>query len=71
MGMYDTIMVPCPTCGTRAEAQSKSGDCDLGVFNLEAASPSAVGDVNRHAPFICEKCGGRFEVRFIATPVHV
>ena len=29
MGMYDTILVPCPKCGTKEEFQSKSGGCCL------------------------------------------
>ena len=63
MGCYETIMVPCPKCGERAEAQSKSGPCQLGVFNLEDAPPDVLYDVNRHAPFTCYKCGQVFAVQ--------
>lgn len=62
MGMFDSIMVPCPTCGLRSEFQTKSGDCCLYTWNLEDAPADALGDVNRHAPNQCEKCGTYYEV---------
>lgn len=68
MGMFDTVMVPCPKCGERYAAQSKSGECDLSTYHLETCPSDALGDVNRHAPFVCEGCGAVFEVQFHATP---
>lgn len=62
MGMYDTVTVPCPTCGERAEFQSKSGDCKLETFTLEEASDDVLLGVNRHAPMRCYKCGTLFTV---------
>ena len=63
MGCFDSVMVPCPTCGERSEFQSKSGDCLLHVYNLEDCPPDVLGDVNRHAPNTCEKCGTVFAVQ--------
>ncbi len=61
MGMYDSVMVPCPKCGERSEFQSKSGACTLAVFSLECA-PDVVlfglGDSTEH----CAKCGTHFTV---------
>jgi endogenous inhibitor of DNA gyrase (YacG/DUF329 family) len=62
MGMYDIVMVPCPTCGERIESQSKSGDCVLATYRLEDAPDAVLLDVNRHAPFVCAKCGTSFAV---------
>ena len=62
MGCYETIWVPCPKCGEKYPAQSKSGPCALGNFTLESAPDDVVADVNRHAPFTCEKCGTEFSV---------
>ena len=42
MGMYDTVRVPCPKCGTREDFQSKSGECNLDVFPLEKAPKSVL-----------------------------
>jgi hypothetical protein len=68
MGCFDSVMVPCPRCGTRNEAQSKSGDCLLRVFNLEECPQDVLVDVNRHAPLLCDKCGAAYCVKFLATP---
>lgn len=62
MGMYDTVMVPCPQCGKRAEFQSKSGECHLETYSLDDAPDDVLLDVNRHAPMDCGKCGARFGV---------
>lgn len=61
MGMYDTVMVPCPACGECAEFQSKSGDCKLETFSLEDAPDDVLLDINRHAPMRC-LCGVIFTV---------
>lgn len=71
MGVYDTVKVPCPKCGTKAEAQSKSGDCVLAVYDLSTAPDDVLGDVNRHAPFECEECGTKFKVALFAPTVIV
>ena len=72
MGMFDTVMVPCPKCGKRAEFQSKGGDCRLDVYDLETAPSDVLSNVNRHSPYTCE-CGTVFavKVQVIATPVVV
>jgi len=62
MGCYETIEVPCPKCGSLYLAQSKSGPCEMGYYSLEDAPNDVIADVNRHAPFECERCGTLFEV---------
>jgi len=62
MGMYDTVMVPCPLCGKLAEFQSKSGECLLRTYDLETCPKDVLKDVNRHAPTQCDNCGILFEV---------
>jgi hypothetical protein len=62
MGMYDSVMVPCPNCGERVEFQSKSGDCLLNVYDLETCPSDVLGDVNRHSPYDCPKCSTVFKV---------
>lgn len=68
MGCYDSVLLPCPKCGELYEAQSKSGDCTLRVFDFSNAPPDVMGNVNRHAPFTCFKCKTIFRVEFNPEP---
>lgn len=63
MGMFDSVMVPCPRCGEPSEFQSKGGDCCLGTYTLETAPADVLSDVNRHGPNTCDACGAVFAVR--------
>lgn len=68
MGVFDTVLVPCPRCGARTETQSKgSGDACLRRFLLEETPLDVMADVNRHAPFTCPKCGASFDVELNLT----
>jgi predicted RNA-binding Zn-ribbon protein involved in translation (DUF1610 family) len=60
MGCYDTVLVPCPQCGEAYEAQSKGGECLLGLYTPDTAPPEVIHDLNRHAPFTCDACGHEF-----------
>jgi predicted RNA-binding Zn-ribbon protein involved in translation (DUF1610 family) len=68
MGMYDTVRVPCPQCGERAEFQSKGGDCKLETYTLEDAPDDVLLDANRHSPMRCEKCGALFGIEIGGLP---
>lgn len=67
MRMYDTIYVPCPSCGAKIAAQSKSGDCTLAEYELDEAPSDVLLDVNRHAPFECGECHRLFKVKLKLT----
>ncbi len=71
MGCFDSVMVPCPKCGQKSEFQSKGGDCILATYELHTAPADVLGDVNRHSPNVCERCGTSFGVRLttVAAPV--
>jgi hypothetical protein len=68
MGCYDTVLLPCPECGKIYDAQSKSGDCLLRVYNFNDAPDDVMSNVNRHAPFVCFECGTVFHVEFNPEP---
>lgn len=70
MGMFDTIWVPCPKCGQKQGAQTKSGDCILADYELDEAPPDAMSAVNTYAPFTCSKCGTKFEVDFLIRVIR-
>lgn len=65
MGMFDTVNVPCPICGTTSGFQSKSGECSLAEYPLDKAPADVLMDVNRHSPTTCTKCGTVFGVELI------
>jgi hypothetical protein len=67
MGMFDTVMVPCPRCDTPNEFQSKSGDCLLDAYTLENA-PDDVLEGIRGDEELCRKCGTLFTVEITDTP---
>lgn len=73
MGMFDTVDVPCPHCGTVKSFQSKGGACLLRNYNLHDAPADVLSDINRHAPYQCEKCGTSFavQVKTIASAVRI
>ena len=68
MGMYDTVWVPCPSCQTKYPAQTKSGPCYMDEFEIDSVPEDVAEDVNRHAPFTCQKCGNVFQVGELAPP---
>lgn len=73
MGMFDSVMVPCPSCGEINEFQSKSGDCTLDVYSLDNCPLDVIYDINRHSPIYCQKCGVGYRVdvkfKYEAIPV--
>lgn len=71
MGMFDTIWVPCPTCGKKEGFQSKSGDCLLRDYELDEAPMNVLLDVNRHSPYQCTDCNTVFEVKFSVVATNV
>lgn len=61
MGMYDSVMVPCPQCGTKNEFQSKGGDCSLAEYELADAPADVLLDADRHDGR-CHDCGTRYRL---------
>ena len=62
MGVYDSVLVPCPKCGEKAEFQSKGGLCILAIYEMGEVPYGVMDDVNRHSPHECEKCKTKFLV---------
>ena len=71
MGLFDQVYVPCPRCGTKHEAQSKSGGCSLEQYELHEAPADVLVGLNWIGPLQCSKCGANFKVAIqtIAYPV--
>ena len=62
MGVYDNVKLECPKCSEPYYAQSKGGGCIMKTYTIKTAPLDVMSDVNRHAPFECEKCGSYFRV---------
>lgn len=70
MGMFDSVLFKCSNCGTRIEAQSKSGDCVLGRFSIFSAPLDVLIGLDYTD---CRQCGQRHkvEIKHLAMIVPV
>jgi len=60
MGLYDSVMVPCPHCGRDVEFQTKADDdAYCRRFTLETASADMLFDI-MNEPNHCARCDGWF-----------
>ena len=56
MGMFDSVITKCPTCGQRMEFQSKAGERDLHEFNLSSVPPEIAIDLAENPIDCMNKC---------------
>ena len=62
MGVYDIVLVECPTCLNTVGFQTKSGECTMTTYNLNDCPADVLRDVNRHSPYKCSECKTLFYV---------
>lgn len=55
MGMFDSVHVRCPKCGTFLEFQSKAGPCVLKDYALDSAPVEVLADIEHDSQW-CDKC---------------
>lgn len=55
MGCYDSVNIPCPTCGEMVEFQSKVGDCGLDTYHHRHVPPEIAKALNG-AWTVCRWC---------------
>lgn len=57
MGMFDSVIVDCDSCGEYVEFQSKAGDCHLAVYSIDSLPPfSIIADLtDSHVRCSCGK----------------
>lgn len=62
MGMFDSVMVPCPSCRTVNEVQSKGGLCQFRQYTLANAPADVLGglvaDVEQ-----CSECDAKYRIQ--------
>jgi hypothetical protein len=54
MGSFDSVQADCVRCGTAVEFQSKTGDCRMEVYALQAAPTDVLWGTLIEA---CPRCG--------------
>lgn len=62
MGMYDTVLVPCPECEHENEIQSKAGRCMSVTYRLDMVPRVVLDDIEVHGVVVCPSCGHYFDV---------
>lgn len=55
MGMFDSVITRCRTCGEQVEFQSNAGACTLAEYSLDDCPPEIAADI-LGTSMIC-KCG--------------
>lgn len=56
MGMFDSVLTPCPKCGVTMEFQSKAWNCDMDSYTLDNAPTAILWDIIND-PQYHERCG--------------
>lgn len=64
MGMFDSLIVNCPRCGSEVEFQSKAGECSLARYNLWNVPKKIAADLEGEK----EQCTGCMEFVEIKAP---
>jgi hypothetical protein len=63
MGMFDSVYLRCPRCGsTKNELQTKVGECLMREFTVYTAPPKVLAALDGES-VICE-CGETLTLRF-------
>jgi hypothetical protein len=61
MGLYDTVIVPCPKCGKQNDRQSKAGKCTMSEYTIDDAPLNVLMDIDGET-IRCD-CGHIYSVR--------
>ena len=60
MGMYDTVSMTCPNCGSHTKYQSKCGPKGMKNFSIDTAPLFVIADLKDEADndnLFCQDCG--------------
>ena len=70
MGMFDSVIVNCPECGTAVEFQSKAGCCELKRYSHRSVPQEIAIDIDGQHQF-CKACGEKVELLYPGATVRV
>lgn len=63
MGVFDTVVVPCPHCGEKIEEQFKPGSMNYYTFGGSEDIPLEYLDYFKNQDFVCWKCEKGFKTK--------
>lgn len=76
MGMFDTVMYTCPSCGAHMSEQTKLGECTLAEYRMTARDtdiPEALllelAEQQSQDPIDCSGCGLKLRIVINQKPV--
>ncbi len=61
MGMFDTVLIKCPSCGYVNEVQDKMGPQEMKVFT-ESNAPLQVLVSLSEKELFCDECGDQYKI---------
>jgi len=67
MGMFDSVVAPCPKCGEPVMFQSKAGPCELKEYPLDCVPPEVAANIHRDEQRCT--CGALLRI-MVAPPVR-
>lgn len=56
MGLFDSVLAKCPSCGKSVEFQSKEWNCNMDCYTVENAPGAILRDIVNE-PRYCASCG--------------
>lgn len=56
MGMFDTVLIPCTSCGKNVEMQTKDGECALREYTTEDIPWNLAYSLDGRSE-TCQHCG--------------
>jgi len=62
MGMYDSVCIRCPECGTEVEFQTKSGDCICARYTYDNVPANVAGGLDGEIEE-CPECGHMVQIK--------
>lgn len=68
MGMFDSVYIKCPDCGTSIEFHSRTGDCCLTSYTLDDAPSDVLCGLDGDKE-MCPECGREVAIEIIAQVV--
>lgn len=62
MGVFNTIIVDCPSCGEPVEFQTKSGTCALSYFHISDVSEKEIEGIMGRTNY-CTNCKIKVKIK--------